>query len=272
MAERILMSVDDAGVAEVRLNRPEKRNALDAAMIDGLVAAGERLCGMSNVRAVVLSGAGEAFCAGLDLSLFSAMADGRGAGVGQDGARLATRTHGVANAPQRAVLVWRDVPVPVIAAIHGAALGGGLQVALGADVRYVSPDARLAVMEIKWGLVPDMAGTVLMRELARADVARELAFSGRVFSGEEAVGFGLATHVCATPLDAARRCASEIAALSPDAVRAAKRLLNQATQATLREQLLAESVEQDRLVGSPNQTEAVAANLARRPPRFTDPA
>ena len=186
-------------------------------MIEALVAAGERLMEAKGLRAVVLHGAGRGFCAGLDKASFAAMAAGRRDGVPSD---LAARTHGKANVFQQAALVWRDLPVPVIAAIHGVALGGGFQIALGADIRYVAPDARLSILEIKWGLVPDMGGIALMRELARADVVRELAFTGRQFTGDEAVAYGFATAVHADPLAAARATAREIAAKSPDAVRA----------------------------------------------------
>jgi enoyl-CoA hydratase/carnithine racemase len=165
-------------------------NALDPAMFDALIEAGEALRNDAAVRAVVISGRGKAFCAGLDMASFERMQQGAGDGVlggGAAGADLVTRTHGISNAAQHVAMVWRDVPVPVIAAVHGVAFGGGLQVALGADVRIVAPDTKMSVMEIKWGLVPDMAGMVLMRELARNDVVRELTFTGRIFSGEEAL-------------------------------------------------------------------------------------
>src|SRR5277367_3881642 len=183
---------------------------------------------------------------------------------------LVTRTHGIANAPQQAALACRDIPVPVIAAIHGVALGGGFQIALGADIRYVAPDARLSIMEIKWGLVPDMAGVALMRELARSDVIRELSLTGRVFSGAEALTYGFATSLHADPLAAARATAKEIAARSPDAVRALKRLLNMASDADTAAILLAESKEQAALIGSPNQVEAVRAGVEGRAGRFAD--
>jgi enoyl-CoA hydratase/carnithine racemase len=168
--------------------------------------------------------------------------------------------------------VWRDVPVPVIAAVHGVAFGGGLQVALGADIRIVAPDTRLSVMEIKWGLVPDMAGMVLMRELARDDVVRELTYTGRIFSGEEALRIGFATRVSADPLAEALQMAHDIAQKSPDAVRAGKRLLNGSASMSAAELLLAKSVEQKALIGSANQAEAVKANMERRAPLFADPA
>ena len=181
-----------------------------------------------------------------------------------------TRTHGIANAWQQAAYVWRTLPVPVIAAIHGVAFGGGFQIALGADIRYVAPDARLAILEIKWGIVPDMSGIALMRELARADVIRELAMTGRVFSGTEALAYGFATSLHADPLAAARATAKEIAARSPDAVRAVKRLLNRASDDDAAALLLAESKEQAALIGSPNQIEAVRAGVEGRAGRFVD--
>jgi enoyl-CoA hydratase/carnithine racemase len=165
-------------------------------------------------------------------------------------------------------MVWREVPVPVIAAVHGVAFGGGLQVALGADIRIVAPDTKLSVMEIKWGLVPDMGGMVLMRELARSDVVRELTFTGRIFSGEEALQLGFATRLAAEPLAEALQMARDIAGKSPDAIRAGKRLLNAALSQSAADLLVAESVEQRALIGSANQTEAVKANIERRPPRF----
>jgi enoyl-CoA hydratase/carnithine racemase len=255
------------GVAEVTLNRPDKLNALDPAMFEAIIAAGERLSRNKGLRAVVLVGAGKGFCAGLDKASFAAMAGGS---AGQQFADIVARTHGIANAWQQATYVWRALPVPVIAAIHGVAFGGGFQIALGADIRYVAPDARLAIMEIKWGLVPDMGGIALMRELARSDVIRELAMTGRVFSGVEALTYGFATSLHADPLAAARLTASEIAARSPHAVRAVKRIVNASAGADTSAILLAESKEQARLLGSPNQIEAVRAGMEGRPGRFVD--
>jgi len=262
-------------VVELQLARADKMNALDPAMFDALLAAGESLRNDRTVRAVVISGRGKAFCAGLDMASFQRMQEGAGSGVlgeGAAGADLVVRTHGISNAAQQVAMVWRDVPVPVIAAVHGVAFGGGLQVALGADIRLVSPDTRMSVMEIKWGLVPDMAGMVLMRELARADVVRELTYTGRIFSGEEALQIGFATRLCADPLAEALQMAHDIALKSPDAIRAGKRLLNGAASQTAAELLMAESVEQKVLIGSPNQVEAVKANIERRAPRFSTPA
>ncbi len=184
--------------------------------------------------------------------------------------RVTKRTHGIANTWQQAAYVWRTLPVPVIAAIHGVAFGGGFQIALGADIRYVAADARLAIMEIKWGIVPDMGGIALMRKLARSDVIRELAMTGRIFSGADALTYGFATSLHADPLAAARSTAKEIAARNPDAVRAIKRLLNSASDNDAAAILLAESKEQAALIGSPNQIEAARAGIEGRPGRFAD--
>ncbi len=263
--DRVKVEIAD-GVAEVTLNRPDKLNALDAEMFDAIIAAGERLSRTAGLRAVVLASAGKGFCAGLDKETFASLVAKGAPALGD----LTKRTHGIANAFQQAAYVWRTLPVPVIAAIHGVALGGGFQIALGADIRYVAPDARLAIMEIKWGIVPDMSGIALMRELARFDVIRELAMTGRIFSGAEALTYGFATSLHADPLAAARSTAKEIAARSPDAVRAIKRLLNSASDADAAAILLAESKEQAALIGSPNQIEAVRAGIEGRPGRFAD--
>jgi enoyl-CoA hydratase/carnithine racemase len=261
--DRVRVRVDDHGVAEVAMVRDHKMNALDPAMFEALEAAIARVASDPAVRAVVLYGEGRAFCAGLDKSSLEGVA--REAGSIGD---LLPRTHGMANRWQHVAWGWREVPVPVIAAVHGAAFGGGLQIALGADVRLVHPQAQLSVMEIKWGLVPDMAGCALLAELTRGDVARELVFTGRIVSGEEAVTLGLATRTSQEPLEEARRLALQIASSSPDAIRAAKRLLNRASPVDVREVLAAEAQEQQKLIGSANQQEAVAAGMEKRAPRF----
>jgi len=258
--ERVRVEVDGEGVAEVAMVRSDKMNALDAAMFEALIAAIARLRSDAAVRAVVLHGEGRAFCAGLDKSSLQGIAEAGGAGVGD----LVPRTHGLANFWQQVAWGWRELPVPVIAAVHGVAFGGGLQIALGADVRCVHPETKLSVMEVKWGLVPDMAGCVLLTELTRADVARELTFTGRVVSGTEAVALGLATRLSDDPLRDARAMARQIAASSPDAVRAAKRLFNSATPVDAARVLVAEAFEQQRLIGSANQREAVQAQVEGR--------
>jgi enoyl-CoA hydratase/carnithine racemase len=269
MEKRVSVTVSD-GIADVRLVRADKMNALDAAMFDALVATSERLAHEKGVRAVVLSGEGRSFCAGLDMGRFAAMKDKGGIGVaGGEERDLTTRTHGVANFPQQAVWGWRQLPVPVIAAIQGVAFGGGFQLALGADMRFLSPDARMSIMEIKWGLVPDMAGTPILASLVRDDILRELTYTGRIFSAQEALSYGLATRICDDPRATALEVAREIAGKSPDAVRAAKRLLNNLS-VDPGPALSAESVEQMKLMGGANQLEAVRANIDKRAPRFAD--
>src|SRR3954462_2615519 len=269
MEERVSISISE-GVADVRLVRADKMNALDQAMFEALVAATDRLSKEKGVRAVVLSGEGRAFCAGLDMGRFAAMKDKGGNGIaGGEKRDLAARTHGLANYPQQAVWGWRQLPMPVIAAIQGVAFGGGFQLALGADMRFLTPDARVSIMEIKWGLVPDMAGTPILASLVRDDILRELTYTGRIFSAQEALQYGLATRVCDDPHAEAMQLAREIAGKSPDAIRAAKRMLNN-LGADPGPALLAESVEQQKLMGAPNQLEAVRANIEKRAPRFAD--
>jgi len=266
--QRVVVAITD-GVADVRLARPEKRNALDGAMFAGLVTAGERLKSEPGVRAVVLSGEGPDFCAGLDFDWFRAMRDGERR---SDQADLPPGQGPARATGQRAAYVWTEIPVPVIAAVTGNALGGGLQIALGADIRIVAPDAKLSVLEIRWGLVPDMTGTQLLPELVGRDVAKDLTFSGRVVRGEEAVALGLATRVAPDPRQAALELAQSIAGRSPHAIRAAKRLLDLAGRADLETGFAAEQKEIGTLIGSPNQIEAVTAEFEKRSPRFSDPA
>src|ERR1700741_873512 len=180
-------------------------------MFEALLAATERLSKEKGVRAVVLSGEGRSFCAGLDMGRFAAMKESGGNGIpGGEKRDLTVRTHGLANFPQQAVWGWRQLPVPVIAAVHGVAFGGGFQLALGADIRFLSADARMSIMEVKWGLVPDMAGTRILASLVRDDILRELTFTGRIFSAQEALSYGLATRVCDDPRAAALEMAPEI--------------------------------------------------------------
>jgi enoyl-CoA hydratase/carnithine racemase len=267
MEERIKTTITE-GVADVRLVRSDKMNALDDAMFNALVETGERLKADASIRAVVISGEGRAFCAGLDMGNFGKMASGETRDEKSVTNRLGARTHGIANRAQYAAYVWREIPVPVIAAVHGVAFGGGFQVALGADMRYVAPATRMCVMEIKWGLVPDMAGMALMRTLARDDIVRELTYTGRIFEAEEALAIGFATKVMDDPYAAALATAREIADKNPDAIRADKRILNAMADGTTAELLLAESTEQDKIIGSANQKEAIMANLEKRRPKF----
>jgi len=261
--ERVLLGVD-AGVARVRLNRPDKRNGLDLAMFEALIATGERIAGDRTVRAVVISGEGPAFCAGLDWNAFLADGDAARKLLARDLARSP------ANVAQRACWIWTEVPVPVIAAVHGAALGGGLQLALACDLRVVAPDAQLSVMEIRYGLVPDMTASQTLLRLVRPDVAKELVLTGRVVGGEEAARIGLATRVSADPVAEATALATAIAAQSPHAIRAGKALLDRAPGMTAADALAYETELQLGLLGTPNQVEAVQAAMTKRAARFSD--
>ncbi len=262
-AQRLGIEVADH-VAVVTLTRPEKHNALDLAMFEAIIAAAERLRSEPGVRAVVLCGEGPSFCSGLDVQ--SIMSSPAGAE-----ALLEPLRGPSPNWFQRAAYDWLRVPVPVIAALHGNCLGGGLQIALGADVRIAVPDTRLSVMEVKWGLVPDMAMTRTLPRLVRSDVAKELTFTGRVISGTEAAQLGLVTRLAADPLAAARQLAAEIAGRSPDAVRAAKRLYDESWTATAEQSLGLEAELQLGLIGSPNQIAAVGAGFTKQPAEFVDP-
>ncbi|MFM5893722.1 MAG: crotonase/enoyl-CoA hydratase family protein [Novosphingobium sp.] len=261
---RVAITMDDSGVAHVRLIRTDKMNALDPDMFAALLDAGHQLHEAKGLRAVVLSGEGRSFCAGLDMGSMANTSR-------HDRAPLTNRTHGNANQPQQVAMQWRKLPVPVIAAVHGVCFGGGLQVACGADIRVVAPDARLAVMELKWGLVPDMAGYALWRGTVRDDVLRELTYTNREFTGEQAGEYGFATIVDANPLARAQAIAADIANRNPHAQRAAKRLFEQYLHASVDEILMAESVEQQALIGSKNQVEAVMSQMEKRKGVFVDP-
>ncbi len=271
MPERVTVTLE-RGVADVRLNRPDKLNAIDAAMFAALVEVGDSLAADPSVRAVVLSGEGRGFCAGLDMASFAAMAGGGGsegngasAGVGRITDRLEGR---ITNLPQQAAYGWTEMPAPVIAALHGPVLGGGLQIALGADIRIVAPDATLSVLEIRWGLLPDMTGPQVLPRLVGLDVAKELTFTGRMVPGTEAVALGLGTRLSESPREEALALATEIAGQNPEAIRGAKALLEGAGRRPLAEALLDESRRMAGLIGSPNQVEAVTAYFEQRRPEF----
>lgn len=270
MPDRVTVTMD-RGVAEVRLNRPEKANAIDGGMFEAIIDAGERLKVEPGLRSVVLSGEGHVFSSGLDVGTMTLVSRprSRAARSPLDQA-FEQRPYGAANRVQYAAWVWRELPVPVIAAIHGMAIGAALQLVMGADIRIAAPDTRMALIEVDWGMVPDMGFTQLVRHLTRDDVIRELMFSGRVFSGDDAVGLGLVTRTSLDPRGDALRLAHQIAGKNPDAVRAMKRLLNSARVSDPADGLLHETEEQIALVGSPNQIEAVKAHLEKREPRFVD--
>jgi len=250
-------------IAVVTFNRPEKMNALDTKQFNAIIEAGEKVAADSSVRVVVLRGAGRAFCAGLDIAGLQADSE-------VTGNPLIPRTHGIANTWQQAAWVWRALPVPVIAAVHGVAFGGGLQIMLGADIKYIAADTKLSVMEMKWGLIPDMAGTQLMYHSVRDDIIRELTYTNRVFSGIQAVDYGFATHVSDNPLEEALKLATEIAGKSPSAVVKAKKVLNAAPYLSQEDGLMMESVEQDSIINEKNQLEAVYASLQKRAGNFED--
>ena len=268
MSDRVLCTISD-GVADVRLNRADKRNALDPAMFAAIASTGERLRHTPGVRAVVLSGEGASFCAGLDFGSFQAMA-GNG-----DRAALAEPAAIPQDSPvhalgQHAVYVWRQIPAPVIAAVQGHALGGGFQLALGADLRIVAPTVQMSVLEIRWGLIPDMCGTMLLPPLVGLERAKELTFTGRMIDGAEAVRIGLASKIADDPRAEALALARELATKSPDALRTGKALLEQGAYGSLSDGFKAEQAGIRALIGSPNQVEAVKAFFEKRLPAFAD--
>jgi enoyl-CoA hydratase/carnithine racemase len=278
--DRVTITVAD-GVAEVVLSRPDKMNALDPRMFASIVAAGDQVAADRSVRAVVLRGEGRSFCAGLDLGAMASMGSGSsGGGDGSGGTgdqpdivgrSLSDRMPGrPSNLPQEAANVWQALPQPVIAALHGHVLGGGLQIALGADIRFATADATLSVMEARWGLLPDMTGPQALIRLCGLDVAKELVFTARRISGAEAHELGLVTHVVDDPVAGARALAAEIAGRNPQAIQGAKELLNLAGTRPLEESLVDESRKMAALMGSPNQVEAVMAEMEGRPPQFSD--
>lgn len=271
LAGRVHISISN-GIADVKMIRSDKRNALDGAMFTALAEAGERLKTEPGVRVVVLSGEGSSFCAGLDFSSFTQMAGGGGGngggnGEGNPGSMAPGR---ITHLGQQVCWVWQEVPVPVIAAVHGHALGGGIQIALGADIRIVHPDTQLSVREVHWGLVPDMTGTLMLSQLVRADIAKELVFTARVFDGREAHAIGLATKLSDTPYADAMTMAAEIAGRSPDAVRGAKQLINGLLHDRAASQFEAERRVIGSLIGKPNQVEAVMSNFEKRAANFVD--
>ena len=273
MQEQLVTIDINDGVADVRLNRPEKYNALSRSMFKAIIDAGEQLRDDKSLRAVVLSGNGRGFCAGLDMDSFAKMGDSDKAATqgGSETKSLLDTDGRVENFAQRPALVWKYLQVPVIAALHGVAYGGGAQIALGADIRIAAPDLKMSVMEIKWGLVPDMSITQTLRDLLPMDVAKQLAFTGQVLSGNEAQKLGLVTQVAEDPHAQAMSMAREIAGKSPDAIRAAKQLFETAWHADAKTGLELEAELQAGLIGTANQREAIAANFAKRAPEFNDP-
>ena len=260
MADRVTIEINDH-VADVRFNRPDKLNALDPEQIDAIIAAGDRLRDEKGVRAIVLSGEGKGFCAGLDMSSFTRT---------DTTSDLKTRTHGAANRYQHVVMQWRALDAPVVAAVHGACIGGGLQFASAADIRVVAPDAKMSIMEMRWGLIPDMGSYTTWRSFVRDDILRELTYTNRIFSGEEGRELGFVTHLSDDPRAKAFEIAREIASKNPDAVQAAKRVINSLPDTNADDILMMESVEQDKVGRNPNQKEAVMAFIEKRAANFND--
>ncbi len=261
--DRVRIDIADH-VADVRLIRSDKMNALDPDMFSGIIEAGAALHERRDVRAVVLSGEGPSFCAGLDMASFTASPDSGGPD------KLTDRTYGDSNKFQQVATQWRKLPMPVIAAVHGVCFGGGAQIMSGADIRIIAPDARLSVMEMRWGLIPDMGGYTVWRGFVRDDVIRELTYTNRKFSGEEALSLGFATYNDTDPHSRAMAIASEIASKNPDAIRAAKALFNKVPDMDSDAILMEESVQQAKIIRSPNQMEAVMAFMGKRKAEFGD--
>ncbi len=263
MTELVKINIENA-IACVEFNRPEKYNSLNLEMFNAIIEAGESIIKNPDIRVVVLSGAGKGFCAGLDFSSFVGLATGDPNDI-----ELFRREAGnPANKAQDVGYIWKRVPVPVIAAVHGVAYGGGLQIALGADIRIASPDAKFSVMEIKWGLIPDMSGSQTLRDLVGLDVAKELTFTGRIIEAAEADKLGLVTRISENPLDESMEMARTIALKNPDAIKAAKSLFEKTWHGDSGEGLELEEKLQKMIIGSPNQLEAVTANFENRDPKF----
>jgi enoyl-CoA hydratase/carnithine racemase len=256
--------MDNNGICHVRLNRPDKLNACDLPMFEAIAETASRLRDDRSLRAVVLSGNGRAFCTGLDVQ--SVMKDGdprqqikrllaRPSGYGGSGDSAADG-HNIGNLAQDVSMLWRQLPVPVIACLHGMCYGAGFQIALGADFRYATPDCKLSIMEGKWGLIPDMGASVLLKELVRMDVAKELTMTAKILSGEEAAKLGLVTHVCDEPMQEAENFAKQLLEKSPDAIACAKELYQSTWMASDKEALEIETKLQEKLLMSWNQVAA----------------
>lgn len=264
MTKRVIV-IEDNSIATVTLNRPEKKNALDIELIQALVDAGTQLAARRDIRAVILRGAGQTFCAGLDVTAMPKIA-----AFAAEMGGIMKRTHGTSNIFQAVSTIWANLPMPVIAAVEGFAFGGGFQIMLGADIRIAAPDTQFSIMETKWGLVPDMGGMVAMHRLARADVIRRLSYTAEIFDGSAALNWGFVTELATDPLVRATALAAKITSRSPDAVRAAKSLINTTASMGEAEILLEESRAQGGLIGQPNQMEAVMAGFENRAPKFHD--
>lgn len=249
---RVLIDIED-GIATVTLNRPEKYNGLDMPMFEAIARAARTLRKDRSVRAIILCGAGEAFCSGLDVKTVSKNPVNFLKLLIKPGRKIS-------NLAQDVGYLWRDVPAPVIAVTHGYCFGGGFQVALGADFRFSTADCQFSIMESKWGLIPDMSLTVTLRELVPIDLAKELTMTARQFSGKEAKAMGLVSRVSDDPMSEALAFARELAGRSPDAVAASKLLFNHSWNATDKVALGWETKLQKKVLGRANQRTAIARN------------
>ena len=256
--DRIELNIENH-IAHVVLSRADKMNAFDIAMLEAIPMVGEKIRENKSIRAVVLSGAGDNFCAGLDKDNFTGMLDNKKILLDKDNPQLvlAKRTHGIANVVQHAVWMWRELPVPVLVAIDGIAVGGGLQIALGGDCRYATPNSSFSIFETQWGLIPDMGSTQIMRHLVRDDIIRELTYTAKFFTAEQAKEWGFITDIVDDPVSHAFSIARDIVNKSPDAIKAAKKIIEAANYQSAEEGLLMEAEEQDKIIGKENQIEAV---------------
>ena len=268
MSKLVTIDINANGVADVRLNRADKYNALSPEMFDAITETGKTLSTNQTIRAIVLSGNGRGFCAGLDFAGFQNI-------IGSEKSSIISKNSSSDEIPgnpaQKIGMVWKHLPVPVIAALHGASLGGGFQLAMGPDIRIAAPDATFSIMEIQWGLIPDCSISQTLRELVPIDVAKELTFTGRTFDGKEALQLGIVTQISDSPLKSALEMAEIIAAKSPNAIRYSKELFEATWHETPNTGLAVEEKLQKKLIGSPNQIETVKANFEKRPPQYIDP-
>jgi enoyl-CoA hydratase/carnithine racemase len=256
--ERVRIEVE-RGRATLLLTRADKHNGVDPPMLRSVLAAQRALKQRRDVRVVIIRGEGPSFCAGIDAKQFFTPSL-------RTALFMSQLWWPVRNWFQAWSMGFRELGVPVIAAIHGNCFGAGIQLALGADIRVAAPDAKLSIMEARLGLVPDMGGPTLLRELVPLDVAKELTFTGRIVSGQQALTLGLVTHVADDPYAAALALADEIVTRSPDSVAAGKFLLQRAWGADETQALALERTYQRRVVGRDNQRRALASSQRKNTP------
>ncbi|WP_163338891.1 crotonase/enoyl-CoA hydratase family protein [Desulfopila sp. IMCC35008] len=260
--DRVQLDIEE-NIAYVTLNRPDKHNGLDEEMLLSLIHTARTIRKDRSIRCVILQGNGPSFCAGLDFGYVAK----HPIMVPKYFAKLPWTK---ANNFQRVAHIWRELPIPVIAVIHGNCFGGGMQIILACDYRIAEPDANLSILEMKWGLIPDMSGMVTLSRLTRVDIAQELTMTGRFFSGQEGAEYGLISKISADPLAEARELARTICEKSPDAIAATKYLFKKTWKKDTRMALLWERLTQLRLFASKNQRIAMhnALNKDNEPKAF----